>query len=177
MPHARTQPTRFMDREIQVETAEAEPRRPTAFSVGGRRYLVADVISTWEDEAPGSARDWHQRQRRQRTFYRLRTEEGELFDVYYDWSESRRHHRDRWVLHRRLSTAAPAPTAEPAPEPPAEAETPRRARTRTETGAARVARPRETAAARPPRAPKAARPAKGGAVRPDSPPAKAEDGG
>jgi hypothetical protein len=106
-----------MDREIEVEAAEDAPRQPAAFKVGGRRYVVAEVLSTWEDEAPRSARDW--RQRPHRTFYRLRTEEGDLFDIYFDWSESRRHHRDRWVLHRRLAAAAPA-AAEPTPAPPQE---------------------------------------------------------
>jgi hypothetical protein len=111
-----------MDREIEVEAAEDAPRRPVAFKVGGRRYVVSDVVSTWEDEAPGAARDW--RQHHHRTFYRLRTEEGHLFDVYYDWSESRRRHRDRWVLHRRLAAAPPPAAAEPAPVPPPEAEAP-----------------------------------------------------
>jgi hypothetical protein len=124
MPEARSEPTWFMDREIDVEAAEDAPRRPTAFRVGGRRYVVADVLSTWEDEAPGSARGaWHQRQRLHRTFYRLRTEEGHLFDIYFDWSESRRRHRDRWVLHRRLSAAPPAAAVEPSQEPTSQAET------------------------------------------------------
>jgi len=117
MPGGRSEPTRFMEREIEVEAAEDAPRRPVAFKVGGRRYVVAGVLTTWEDEAPGAARHWSQR--RHRTFYRLRTEEGDLFDVYFDWAESRRRHRDRWVLHRRLSAAA-----EPAPMPPREPETP-----------------------------------------------------
>jgi hypothetical protein len=124
MPEARSEPTKFMDREIQVEAAQDTPRQPAAFTVGGRRYVVAELLSTWEDEAPGSARNFRQRQRLHRTFHRLRTEEGDLFEIYYDWSESRRRHRDRWVLHRRLSTAAAAPPAEPAPEPKAEAEAP-----------------------------------------------------
>jgi hypothetical protein len=113
MPGSRSEPTRLMDREIEVEAAEDAPRQPAAFKVGGRRYVVAEVLSTWDDESPGSARDW--RQRLHRTFYRLRTEEGELFDIYFDWSESHRRHRDRWVLHRRLSAAAPA--SEPASAP------------------------------------------------------------
>ena len=122
MPEARSESARFMDREIEVEATEEAPRRPVAFKVGGRRYVVADVLSTWGDEAPGAARDW--RQRHHRTFYRLRTEEGDLFDVYYDWSESRRHHRDRWVLHRRLAAAPPAAATELPPAPSAEAEPP-----------------------------------------------------
>jgi len=122
MPGARSESSRFMDREIEVEAAEDAPQQPVAFKVGGRRYVVADVLSTWEDEAPGAARNW--RQHHHRTFYRLRTEEGDLFDVYYDWSESRRHHRDRWVLHRRLAAAPPSASAEPAPVPPPEAEAP-----------------------------------------------------
>jgi hypothetical protein len=122
MPESRSESTRFMDREIEVEAAEDAPRRPVAFKVGGRRYVVAEVLSTWEDEAPGAARNW--RQHRHRTFCRLRTEEGDLFDLYYDWSESRRHHRDRWVLHRRLAAAPPPAAAEPAQEAPPEAEAP-----------------------------------------------------
>jgi len=122
MPEARSESSRFMDREIEVEAAEDAPRRPAAFKIGGRRYVVADVLNTWDDEAPGAARDW--RQRHHRTFYRLRTEEGDLFDVYYDWSESRRHHRDRWVLHRRLAAAPPAAATELPPVPSAEAEPP-----------------------------------------------------
>ena len=117
MPRARSEPTRFMDREIEVEGAEEPPRRPAAFKVGGRRYVVADLLSTWEDEAPGGGRHWSQR--RHRTFYRLRTEEGHLFDIYFDWAEARRRHRDRWVLHRRLAAAA-----EPAEEPARRAKEP-----------------------------------------------------
>ena len=122
MPGARSESTRFMDREIEVEAAEDAPRQPVAFKVGGRRYVVAEVLNTWDDEAPGAGREWRQRQAR--TFYRLRTEEGDLFDIYYDWSESRRHHRDRWVLHRRLAAAPPAAATEPTPAPSAEAEPP-----------------------------------------------------
>ena len=122
MPEARSESTRFMDREIEVEAAEDAPLRPVAFKVGGRRYAVAGVLSTWEDEAPGAGRDW--RQHHHRTFYRLRTDEGDLFDVYYDWSESRRHHRDRWVLHRRLAVAPPPAATEASPEPSTEAEPP-----------------------------------------------------
>jgi hypothetical protein len=111
-----------MDREIEVEAAEDAPRRPVAFKVGGHRYVVADVLSTWDDEAPGAARDW--RQRHARTFYRLRTEEGHLFDIYYDWSESRRRRRDRWMLHRRLAAAPPPAATDAAPAPSTEAEPP-----------------------------------------------------
>jgi len=119
MPGAGSEPTRFMDREIEIEATEDAPRRPVAFKVGERRYGVAEVLSTWEDEAPGAARDW--RHRHDRSFYRLRTDEGDVFDIYYDWNESRRYHRDRWVLHRRLSTAPPAAST---PEPPSGEEPP-----------------------------------------------------
>ena len=115
MPGARSEPTRFMDREIDVEAAEDAPRRPVAFSVAGRRYVVAGVLSTWEDEAPGAAR--RGRPSYHRTFYRLRTEDGDVFDIYFDEGESRRRHRDRWVLHRRLAAAPAAGAAEPAAAP------------------------------------------------------------
>ena len=119
MPGPRSKSTRFMEREIEVEGAEDAPRRPVAFKVGGHRYVVAAVLSTWEDEEPGGRT---RRQRRHRTFYRLRTEEGHLFDIYFDWAEARRRHRDRWVLHRRVAAAAePPPTpAQGEKEPPGE---------------------------------------------------------
>ena len=73
MPGPRSKSTRFMEREIEVEGAEDAPRRPVAFKVGGHRYVVAAVLSTWEDEEPGGRT---RRQRRHRTFYRLRTEKN-----------------------------------------------------------------------------------------------------
>lgn len=120
MPRARSKPTRFMEREIEVEGAKDAPRRPVAFKIEGRRYVVAGILSTWEDQSPGSPgrgpQSYH------RTFYRLRTEEGDLFDIYFDWAEARRRHRDRWVLHRRLAApveSGPAPARE-TKEPPVE---------------------------------------------------------
>ncbi len=125
MPDARPAAKDFVDREIEVELGEDEPEKPTSFRLGKRRYEVEEVVSTWRDQelgdATGFGRSW--RNRHQRTYLRLKTRDGELFDIYFDLSAGRKKGRKRWVLHRRLrgEEAPPAPPSsipeEPSPPP------------------------------------------------------------
>ncbi len=88
-----------------MELGEEEPEKPKAFRLGKRRFEVVEVVSTWRDQelgAPtGFGRSW--RDRHQRTYLRVKTQEGELFDIYFDLAGRRKKGRRRWVLHRRLS--------------------------------------------------------------------------
>ncbi len=108
------------DREIRVEVSGAEGSsvaggEPKAFTVAGRRHGVAEGVSTWPDESFGGGYRRDAWLGHQRLFYRVRTEAGELFDIYFDLGESRRRRKSRWVLHRRLPAAAgPAATEPPA---------------------------------------------------------------
>ncbi|MCH6556574.1 MAG: hypothetical protein IH797_08230, partial [Chloroflexi bacterium] len=68
-------------------------------------------------------RDWRQQQ--QRRYYRVRTGEGEVCELYADWSPGRRRRKGeaqgtRWYLHRRLSSgvAKKKPVKEEPSEPP-----------------------------------------------------------
>ena len=127
MPQRRPPPSRAGEREIQVEVSGDEGSEPKAFTLTGHRHVVADVVGSWHDEAfsAGYRRDaWLGHQR---LFYRLRTEAGELFDVYFDLGEQRRRGRGRWVMHRRLAAGeAPLPEhpqeeeSTPSPDKPAE---------------------------------------------------------
>ena len=105
MPDARPPARDLVDREIEVELGEGEPEKPKAFRVGKRRYEVVEVVSTWRDQELGAAtgfdRSW--RERHQRTYLRVKTREGELFDIYFDLGGRRKKGRKRCVLHRRLS--------------------------------------------------------------------------
>ena len=105
MPDTRPAARDLVDREIEVELGEDEPEKPKAFRVGKRRYEVVEVVSTWRDQELGAAtafdRSW--KQRHQRTYLRVKTQEGDLFDLYFEFSGSRKKERKRWVLHRRLS--------------------------------------------------------------------------
>jgi hypothetical protein len=119
-------PVDFVDREIEVQLSEDEAPVPLAFRLGSREYKIVDQLATWEDHAFAAlqrGRDWRQQQ--QRRYYRVRTEEGEVYELYADWSPARRRRKGeaqgtRWYLHRRLSSgsAKEKPEQEEAPEPP-----------------------------------------------------------
>ncbi len=116
----------FVDREIEVQLSEDEAPVPLAFRLGPREYKIVEQLATWEDHAFAAlqrGRDWRQQQ--QRRYYRVRTEEGEVCELYANWSPGRRRRKGeaqgtRWYLHRRLSSGAAKemPEKEEAPEPP-----------------------------------------------------------
>ncbi len=119
-------PVDFVDREIEVQLSEDEAPVPLAFRLGPREYKIVEQLATWEDHAFAAlqrGRDWRQQQ--QRRYYRVRTEEGEVCELYADWSPGRRRRKGeaqgtRWYLHRRLSSgvAKEKPQKAEAPEPP-----------------------------------------------------------
>lgn len=140
-------PVEFVGREVDVRLSEDEKAVPLAFRLGAREYKVAERIASWEDKAFAARQrggDWRQQQQRQ--YYRVRTEEGEVYELYADWSPTRRRrkegaHGTRWYLHRRLSG--------PAGEKPEKAEEPEKEE-----------EPEQPSARRRPSAP--ARPRRGG---------------
>ncbi len=119
-------PVDFVDREIEVQLSEDEAPVPLAFRLGSRQYKIVEQLATWEDHdfaALQRGRDWRQQQ--QRRYYWVRTEEGEVYELYADWSPGRRRRKGeaqgtRWYLHRRLSSgvAKGKPQKAEAPEPP-----------------------------------------------------------
>ncbi len=119
-------PVDFVDREIEVQLSEDEAPAPLAFRLGSREYKIVQQLATWEDHtfaALQRGRDWRQQQ--QRRYYRVRTEEGEVYELYADWSPGRRRRKGeaqgtRWYLHRRLSSGAAkeGPQQAEAPETP-----------------------------------------------------------
>ena len=119
-------PVDFVDREIEVQLSEDEAPVPLAFRLGSREYKIVEQLATWEDHdfaALQRGRDWRQQQ--QRRYYRVRTEEGEVYELYADWSPGRRRRKGeaqgtRWYLHRRLSSgvAKKKPVKEEPSEPP-----------------------------------------------------------
>jgi len=108
-------PVEFIGREIEVQLSDEAVRRPLAFRLGGKRYEVAEVLANWQDHGFGSikpeARGWRTQHRR--NFYRVRTTDGEVFEIYADWMASRRQRKNRpekgrWYAYRRLSGGAAA---------------------------------------------------------------------
>ena len=112
-------PVDFVGREVEVTLSEDEAPVPLAFRLGSREYKVAEQIASWQEgtfAGPRRGREWRQQQ--ERRYYRVRTEEGEVYEIYADWSPRRRRRRQgsrdtRWYLHRRLSAAIPEEAGEP----------------------------------------------------------------
>ena len=111
-------PVDFVGREIEVTLSEDEAPVPLAFRLGPRQYKIVEQLARWGDHAFAAlrrGRDWREQQ--QRRYYRVRTEEGEVYELYADWSPARRRRKGaaqdaRWYLHRRLSSAAARETPE-----------------------------------------------------------------
>ena len=102
-------PVEFIGKPIEVKLSEDAAPVPVSFRLGGKEHKVADVLQHWEEHASGQAiprhGDW--RSGPQRVYYRLRTSEGEVYEVYVDWLPTRRHgtrrqEKSRWFAYRKL---------------------------------------------------------------------------
>lgn len=88
----------FIGQPITVDRREDLPTRPpAAFTWQGRAYPVLKVEAMWHDAGFGPLRypkRWWQR--RHRTYYQVKTETGELFELYLERP------RRQWFLYRQL---------------------------------------------------------------------------
>lgn len=93
----------FYSQEIQVETGE-RPGVPRGFTWQGKEYRIQEIWGEWPDYSFGlTLRDrvrWWQR--RHRTFFRVVTDGGEVFEIYLDRGGKGK----RWILYRRLDSSA-----------------------------------------------------------------------
>ena len=93
-------PPQFISEHISV-TTDGEIKQPVAFRWKGNEYRVVEVILAWFDWGfpPGAAqRDW--RTRRHRNYYRVRTGNGEIFEIYMDRAAPSGD--AQWYLYQRL---------------------------------------------------------------------------
>ena len=102
---------RFFGQEIQVKV-DGEVRHPVSFSLGGKDYAIGDVLATWADYGFGNAPLSHKRwwQRHHRNYYRVRTTEGEVFEIYYDRGVSLGNSKNKkWYVTRQWDTLQEIP--------------------------------------------------------------------
>lgn len=95
----------FIGRQIQVR-CEGFVKKPVAFCLGDHEHAIETIEEEWQDWGFGRTdrqRNW--RTRHHRNYYRVRTAEGELFEIYCDRPKPT---RIRWYAHKRLSSAAGA---------------------------------------------------------------------
>ena len=112
-------PVDFVGREVEVTLSKDETPVPVAFRLGSREHKVAEQVANWQEggfAGPRRGRDWRPQQ--ERRYYRVRTEEGEVYELYADWSPKRRRRKGgeptvRWYVHQRISAATSEETGKP----------------------------------------------------------------
>jgi hypothetical protein len=93
----------FLGRQIEV-TVGGEVKTPVAFRLGGQEHRIAEILDVWQDHGFGLAeplrKNW--RLRHHRNYYRVRTSEGEVFEIYMDRGSLKHPERRRWYASRKL---------------------------------------------------------------------------
>lgn len=94
----------FFGQQIDVTTS-GDVKVPVAFHLGDHDYVIADIVEAWQDygfgKNPLCRKRW--RQRHHRNYYRIKTTEGEIFEIYYDRGTKLEHARSKkWFLYRQL---------------------------------------------------------------------------
>lgn len=113
----------FYSDEIEVRferppTMRKRPGLPASFTWRGRNYVIVQLLKEWHDyRKRGKARSFYEKERGSyrarrsqrrgtwgvgRDYYRVRTECGEVFDIYYDRSPKAQERTGQWILSRRL---------------------------------------------------------------------------
>ena len=116
------EPLRFIGEQIDVEFDQApmlekKPGCPDRFLWHGQTYSVRELLSEWHDyrrrgKMAVNMRPEHAAaaQRRGswgvgRDYYRVRTDTGQVFDIYYDRAPKGINQRKgTWVLYREMSS-------------------------------------------------------------------------
>ena len=113
-------PVRFINEQIEVQynsppVLEKKPGCPNGFVWQANRFTISEVLSEWHDYErrghmgknmkPANARkaikrgSWGVGQ----DYYRIRTEQNRVFEIYYDRAPKNVNHRKgEWFIYREL---------------------------------------------------------------------------
>lgn len=96
-------PERFFGKEIKVITTEGV-KTPVCFKLDGKENTIKEVLEFWHDHGFGTSetsKTW--RTRHHRSYFRVRTAEDEIYEMYYDRGTNLKHPEFRkWYLSQRL---------------------------------------------------------------------------
>jgi len=89
----------FYSENIEVIRDEIT-KNPVSFVWRDNEYKIKEVIASWPDYSYSKSgakrkRWWH---RRHRNYYRVLTEEEEVFEIYFDRGSK----KEEWILYARL---------------------------------------------------------------------------
>ena len=95
---------RYFGKQVQVETT-GPLHHPVAFTIEGTRHAIAEVLESWPDYGFGSNSQKRPRwwQRHHRNYYRVRTAEDEVYEIYYARGTSPKNPElKKWYLTRKI---------------------------------------------------------------------------
>jgi len=96
---------RFIGKIVPVNwVQDAGSKRPLSFAWDSQEHRVSSVLLKWDDYGFGQSapkrRTWWMR--RHRTYYHVLTEQGRVFELYYDRASK----KPQWVLVKELDTTS-----------------------------------------------------------------------
>jgi hypothetical protein len=120
----KVKPIRFINEEIEVAfnqppALEKKPGPPSAFSWRGEKFAVVEVLNEWHDyrRRGRMSRNMQPQHARKaaahgswgvgQDYYRVRTESGRFFELYYDRApKDAERRKGAWYLDRELAEEA-----------------------------------------------------------------------
>jgi len=93
--------SRFIDDRIDV-VMEGTVRQPKSFVWQGRNFQVVEILHAWSDwgfSLAATRRNW--RTRKHRNYYRIRTEDERIFEIYLD--RGTKPGRESWYVFQEFS--------------------------------------------------------------------------
>lgn len=99
-------PERYFGRQIEVVTrgGEKEAKTPVSFTLDGREYTITEVVELWHDSGFGNSetsKTW--RTRHHRSYYRVKTTGGDIYEIYFDRGTNLKHPEYRkWYITQKL---------------------------------------------------------------------------
>lgn len=97
----RSEPGKFISQEIAVARNESSGD-PISFEWSDRKYIISEIIAAWPDWgfSAGAPKRKSWRMRRHRNFYRVETDNGDVFELYHD--RGLKLEGGKWILHTQL---------------------------------------------------------------------------
>ena len=92
----------FFSEKIVVQRDE-KTKNPALFWWKDKEYNIKEVLSSWPDWkfSAGAPKRKNWRLRHHRVYYRIKTEDEEIFEIYLDRKTKKED--GEWVLYRKLN--------------------------------------------------------------------------
>jgi hypothetical protein len=96
-------PERYFGRQIEV-TTRGDVRVPVSFRLDDRDHVITEVLESWPDygfSRSETNKTW--RTRHHRNYFRVKTADGAIYEIYYDRGTNLKHPEfKKWFLAQKL---------------------------------------------------------------------------